>query len=86
MKIFSSLAHFSLPEVADGTTFYFENLFRIYLFIVFDDVEYAELAFRDAQNLVMYYRQQGQLMKETKRNRKRRDNQRLKKHSLKRYL
>ncbi len=27
------------------------------MFIVFDDVEYAELAFRDAQDLVMRYRQ-----------------------------
>jgi hypothetical protein len=52
------------------------------LFIVFDDVEYAELAFRDAHNLVMYYRQQGQLTKEPVRNRKRTDNQRLKKFGL----
>jgi hypothetical protein len=51
-------------------------------FIVFDDVEYAELAFRDAQNLVMYYRQQGQLTKEPIRNRKKTNNRRLKKFKL----
>jgi len=45
------------------------------LFIVFDDVEYAELAFRDARNLVMYYRHQSQTKQETSR----KNNQRKKK-------
>ncbi|CAF2692406.1 unnamed protein product [Rotaria sp. Silwood2] len=40
-------ANFDLPEVAD----------------VFDDVEYAELTFRYARDLVMYYRHQNQIIK-----------------------
>ena len=35
------------------------------MFIVFDDVEYAELPFRNARDLVMYYRRQSQIMKES---------------------
>ena len=35
------------------------------MFIVFDDVEYAELAFRNARDLVMYYRYQSQIIEET---------------------
>lgn len=38
--------------------------------IVFDDVEYVELAFRDARNLVKSYRQQNQMNKETNNKRK----------------
>ncbi|CAF0846032.1 unnamed protein product [Adineta steineri] len=52
---------FDLPEVGD----------------VFDDVEYAELAFREARDLVMYYRQQSQIVEEILRKnnkRKRKDN------------
>lgn len=55
------------------------------MFIVFDDVEYAELAFRDAQNLVMFYRQQSHLIKENFRNnnkRKKKDYHRSKKFKL----
>jgi hypothetical protein len=33
--------------------------------VVFDDVEYAELPFRDARNLVTYYRHQSQMIEET---------------------
>ncbi len=50
------------------------------MFIVFDDVEYAELAFRDAHNLVMFYRQQSQLINNNKR--KKKDYHRSKKFKL----
>jgi len=52
------LANFSLPEVAIG----------------FDDVEYAELPFRDARNLIIYYRQQNQMIKEINKKRKKKKN------------
>ncbi len=43
--------------------------------LVFDDVEYAELAFRDARDLVMYYRRQSQMIEETvRKNTKRKKN------------
>jgi hypothetical protein len=48
------------------------------LFIVFDDVEYAELAFRDARDLVMYYRYESQMIKESLR----KNNKRKKKFNL----
>ncbi|CAF0956110.1 unnamed protein product [Adineta steineri] len=70
---------FDLPEVGDGIFIVFKDVpfFSKYLFIVFDDVEYAELAFREARDLVMYYRQQSQIVEEILRKnnkRKRKDN------------
>ncbi len=35
------------------------------MLIVFDDVEYAELPFRDARDLVMYYRYESQMIEES---------------------
>ncbi|CAF4937640.1 unnamed protein product, partial [Rotaria sp. Silwood1] len=55
-------ANFDLPEVAD----------------IFDDVEYAELTFRYARDLVMYYRHQSHIIKE----RLRKPNRRKKKNNL----
>ncbi len=54
-------------------------------FVVFDDVEYAELAFRDARDLVIYYRRLSQRTNETLRDnykRKKKDNQRPKRIKL----
>lgn len=59
-----SLAHFTLPEVADGRIIHFEDFWNHESLIVFDDVEYAELPFRDAHNLIISYREQVRLTEE----------------------